>query len=256
MKEFNYDFLAEHYDALDLDAETWGEYYEEHNSYIDNLFKVAGVKTVLDLTCGTGLQSVYLAQRGYLIKANDSSKEMLKVARKKAKELPNITFSHKNLLDMPEKEYDAVISSFNSLSHLKQTKFNVAMKKVFRMLASDGLFVFDIFNTGYLLSMVEQGYWFIDSMSEKDDQKVVRHMYNSINQKTGVLSTKIRLCEQQGIQETVVTETYFDRISYTKRDLVELLERTGFEVLEVTDIDGSKFNDKSSEYISVIARKV
>jgi len=61
--------------------------YEKECDFIQEVFKkfTKGVKTVLDLGCGTGGHALILAKRGYEIVGVDRSKEMLKIARDKAK---------------------------------------------------------------------------------------------------------------------------------------------------------------------------
>jgi len=82
IKQYNYDKFAEHYDTLELKAD---DYYEKANSLLYKVFKKYNIKTVLDLTCGTGAQSISLAKMGYKVTASDISKGMLEIARKKAK---------------------------------------------------------------------------------------------------------------------------------------------------------------------------
>ena len=40
-------------------------------------FKKYKIKSVFDLTCGTGAQAIYFLKKGYLVKASDYSKGMI-----------------------------------------------------------------------------------------------------------------------------------------------------------------------------------
>ena len=55
------------------------ENYEKINNFLNKIFKKNKVKKVLDMTCGTGVQALYLANRRYNVTASDISKEMLKI---------------------------------------------------------------------------------------------------------------------------------------------------------------------------------
>lgn len=54
------------------------------NQLIETILKKHGVKTVLDLTCGTGSQVVWLTKCGYEVVGADINSKMLKVASSKA----------------------------------------------------------------------------------------------------------------------------------------------------------------------------
>ena len=56
------------------------------NSTIEKILKNYNVKTVLDLTCGTGSQVFWLAQRGFTVIGSDINAKMLKIAKDKAKQ--------------------------------------------------------------------------------------------------------------------------------------------------------------------------
>ena len=70
LRPFDYDAYAPLYDLLEYkgEAETEGL-----NDFLHKTFIHAGVKTVLDLSCGTGAQAIGLAKRGYSVPASDPS---------------------------------------------------------------------------------------------------------------------------------------------------------------------------------------
>lgn len=92
---------------FDEEAEHYDKWYETkmgaHADKVETecafrLFKVEPGMRILDVGCGTGNFSLKLAQKGALVTGVDSSREMLEVARKKAK---------KKKLDIIYKEMDA-----------------------------------------------------------------------------------------------------------------------------------------------------
>ncbi len=68
-----------------FDAHNIGDDTDEKNAAIEKFLKKYKVKTVLDLTCGTGSQVFFLAKSEYEIVGADFSPDLLKIAREKAK---------------------------------------------------------------------------------------------------------------------------------------------------------------------------
>jgi cyclopropane fatty-acyl-phospholipid synthase-like methyltransferase len=73
-----YSQLSQYFDALSQG--------DEHlkNSTIEKILKKHKVKTVLDLTCGTGSQVFWLAKRGYKVIGADLSPALLEIAKERA----------------------------------------------------------------------------------------------------------------------------------------------------------------------------
>ncbi len=87
---------------------------------LDAVLKPKGVRTVLDCACGTGIQSIGLAQLGYQVSASDISPVMLRLLRDKASSL-RLTIETKrsdfrSLRAWNGGHFDAVVSCGNSLS--------------------------------------------------------------------------------------------------------------------------------------------
>ncbi len=125
--------------------------------YLEKVWKKHGQtpKTVLDLACGTGTVSRYLAGRGYAPTGVDLSAGMLEVARQRAAEeqLP-IPFIQQDAadLDLGDARFDAAICFFDSLNYiLEPERLCSAFARVCAHLAPGGSFFFDI-NTEYALA--------------------------------------------------------------------------------------------------------
>src|SRR5262245_12429860 len=117
----------EHKLGLPIEYQQMPEYFDTHNineqteiknALIERLLKEQKVKTVLDMTCGTGSQVFYLAERGYEIIGNDFSPALLDIARSKAKEMHlDITFVEGDMREAKVRKFDAVITIFNAIGH-------------------------------------------------------------------------------------------------------------------------------------------
>lgn len=76
-KPSHYNQESEHYD----------DFNEENskliNKTVENILKKQRIKTVLDLTCGTGSQVFWLTQCGFKVTGTDINSQMLKIAKKR-----------------------------------------------------------------------------------------------------------------------------------------------------------------------------
>lgn len=98
---------------------------------------------ILDLCCGTGQLANFLVSRGYKVIGVDSSREMLRFARRNA---PQASFMESDAAGFTlEHPVDAAVCSFDSLNHLVQAEqVRVALASVHAALKPDGFFVFDV----------------------------------------------------------------------------------------------------------------
>src|SRR5579864_1272961 len=100
-----YSELHEYYDVLcagDSDAK---------NRLIEKILRKHKVKTVLDLTCGTGSQVFWLAKHGYNVTGTDFSPALLKIARDKArKEKLKVRLIKGDMRTIKVGSFDAVIT--------------------------------------------------------------------------------------------------------------------------------------------------
>src|SRR3990167_10332497 len=139
---FEYQQKPEYFDAHNVNAST-----ESKNAFIEKLLKAQNVKTVLDMTCGTGSQVFYLAKRGYEVTGSDFSPGLLERARKKAAaEGLDLTFVDGDMRNLKVGQFDAVITIFNAIGHLTQPDFEKTLQNIRANLKDGGVYIFDIFN--------------------------------------------------------------------------------------------------------------
>lgn len=108
------------------------------------IFKRNKYKKILDLGCGTGRNTIYLAQQGFTVYALDISKTGVTITKKKAQKLnlKNIKYKIADIrkTSYPNNYFDAVICIF-VLGHglLKDNKD--AVKEIYRILKPKGMFI-------------------------------------------------------------------------------------------------------------------
>lgn len=143
------------------DAEWWGKFYSNKDkpipfftndpdenlvSYIEsNIFKPG---KVLDIGCGNGRNSLYLAKKQYEVHGIDFSQTSIEWAREKALESSlNVDFINISIFDFetPDNNYDYIYDA-GCLHHIKPHRRNKYLSKISKMLKDDGYYALTCFN--------------------------------------------------------------------------------------------------------------
>lgn len=103
--------------------------------------------SVLDLCCGSGLMTLELADRGYVVTGVDASAAMLALARTR---LPSsVPLLRAVLPDLPvASPFDAVVSTLDGLNYLPAGDLGATFAAVARILAPGGWLIFDMHGDG------------------------------------------------------------------------------------------------------------
>ena len=248
-KPSHYNKEAESYDGFNDDGA------KIINSSIEKILKKHKVRTVLDLTCGTGSQVFWLTQKGFEVVGVDINAKMLKIAKQKAVDQKlKLKFLKGDMRNSVVGKFDAVITVFNSIGHLTKQDFEKAIKNVAANLHHGGLYIFDIFNLGYLLSGDNITHLTIDNQAKVGKTFFREIQYSTIDQ-DGVLASYDIYHQQAGEEKPKISKAFQTLQVYRASELQKLLETHGFEVLQQTDVDGGKFIKTKTERVLTVARK-
>ena len=243
-----YDLLAGVYDKInaELDYSAWADFIEK--IIADNYGKRA--ELILDLAAGTGKMTLELASRGYDMTAVDGSPEMLDIGRMEAQKrgLDGILWL---LQDMRSFELygtvEAVVCTLDGINHLTSKKdVEKCFSLVHNYLVPDGLFVFDI-NAPYKFENVYGTNAYI-----LEEKGVFCAWQNAYNPKTQLCRFDISVFERNRDGSYFRSDSSAKERMYTPKSIKEMLEKTGFSLLETTDgyRDG-QLNDKSERIVFV-----
>jgi SAM-dependent methyltransferase len=147
-----YDAVAGLYHAM------WANWYlPAARPALESLFfsKLSAGSRVLDLCCGCGHVTGELVRRGYQVTGVDSSAALIALARE---ELPEVEFRIKDVRTLAlEREFDGVLSTFDSLNHILSLKeLGEVFTGVRGVLSPGGLLVFDMnLEEAYLMDLRE-----------------------------------------------------------------------------------------------------
>lgn len=139
--------VAHHYEQLLAEHYTWmfGS-FEEQVAEQQVLFKrwgirAQGVKTALDLGCGSGFQSIALANLGFHVTAIDLSQRLLVELAEQRGEHPIVSLQGdiRNVLQVVDAPIDVVVCMGDTLPHLESKDDVIGLlRAIHQLLASDG----------------------------------------------------------------------------------------------------------------------
>lgn len=160
----NYDTFASVYDAIMDDSlyDKWTAFSLRH------LPKSRDQQQLLELACGTGIQSVRFAQSGFEVTGLDLSQEMLEVAKKRAQSAKKIiTFVQGNMLDLSQVgSFDVVTCYSDSICYMQdEIEVGDVFKEVYQVLNDGGIFMFDVHSI-YQMDHLFPGYSYHENAEE------------------------------------------------------------------------------------------
>jgi ubiquinone/menaquinone biosynthesis C-methylase UbiE len=186
-------------------------------------------KKVLDLACGNGLASVLLAKKGLKVYGLDISKEMLKLAKLRAKKASvKIKFIHADMRNftLPEK-VDLVISLYDSLNYLlKLEDLEKTFENVFNILVPGGIFIFDM-NTRKTLRRWDNWIYF--------NEKYNIAMKGSFDRRANTAKLLIIMfIKKRKDLYRKVTEVHVEK-AYKKSEIRKCLHKVGFRKIHFSE---------------------
>lgn len=117
------------------------------NILVELLEKIEKTKerNALDLGCGAGIEAKYLAQKGFLVDAVDSSKESISQTKKTCKNFP-VNVVERNIFEyeIKPKKY-SIIVFWNVLPFLEKTKSLELIKRIEAGIITNGYLVFSFY---------------------------------------------------------------------------------------------------------------
>ncbi|XP_071995957.1 glycine N-methyltransferase isoform X2 [Engystomops pustulosus] len=144
---------------------------DEYRTWILSLLHRHGCRSVLDVACGTGVDSEMLVEEGFSVVSVDASDKMLKYAlktrwnRRKEPAFDKWVIEEGNWLSLeqeisslrPGKGFDAVICLGNSFAHLPdfkgdQSDHRLALRNIAGMVKPGGILIIDHRNYDYILN--------------------------------------------------------------------------------------------------------
>ncbi|HNI26153.1 MAG TPA: class I SAM-dependent methyltransferase [Leptospiraceae bacterium] len=136
-----YEELAEYY----YEIEKHSRNFRHEIDFLNEVFQAYGVNSVLDLGCGTGEHLAELQKMGFQITGIDSSREMVKVSKKR---FPGINVREGRIQKFhSEIQHDAVICLYGTFNYLiENIDLQNSFQSIRNALKSGGVLFLDIWN--------------------------------------------------------------------------------------------------------------
>lgn len=249
---------ASHYDCEATKYDTLNETYVEiHNEVIANILRINQTETVLDLTCGTGSQVIYLTQNGFKVTGSDINLKMLNVAKKKINSLKlNCALLLGDMRTSRMGEFDAVLTIFNAIGHLTRNDFIKALKNINTNLKTNGIYIFDIFNLDYMLENNNITNLTIDNIAPQPSGTVRKIQYSTINNEGILASYTTSIMQNESTKKTITSNDSQTLQIYKVKELEHMLQQCGFKLIRKYGIDGTAFNTKKTKHMLLVAQKI
>lgn len=154
---------------------------------------------VLDLACGKGRHSNYLAQKGMQVIGMDLSEKNIDYAKLHA--APQAQFQVGDMRHIPfENQFDLTVNLFTSFGYFNEEEDNVAVfYEVFKALKKGGYFLFDYLNPPFVLktlhstSSVYKGEVHIQTKKELHGEWVQKNIQVKDGNKSFIFHEKVHL---------------------------------------------------------------
>jgi len=170
-------------------------------------FKKNNYNKILDLGCGTGKHSIFLAKQGFSVYATDISPTGIEIAMEKAESqaLNNIHFKQHDISSIPFEDsfFDAVVCTW-TIYHGTLNEIRKTISEIYRVLRLNGTVLTDF------LSVATESYRLGEEIErdtfigEKDQEEDVPHHYTTREEITQLFA------EFRQLRIRLSTRTYID----------------------------------------------
>ena len=205
----------------------------------------AGVRTVLDVCCGTGLMAAELIALGHRVTGIDASAAMLARARRLLG--PEVVLVRETLPDLTiDAVFDAAVSTFDGLNYLTVAELRSTLRALADRIRPGGWFIFDA-HTDALMDFT-----LANPMVEGETAGWRFAITNTVDALTRACDSRIAVTrESDGDTFTERHRQYF----FTDGQIRGALALAGFDVVDVTDDYSHDAADGESLRATWIARR-
>ena len=236
------------YDSISFFYDEMIDFKQAVKNRMEQLEKVIlpGMKTVADIGCGTGIDSIALSKLGFNVTSFDPSKKMLKIAKENSKKFnTKIAFLNYSADCIPQKyfnKFDLVVSLGNTFANIPNQKLLKSFKSCTKILMKEGRFIFQILNYQKILKEKKR----IIKISANNEKYFIRfYDFDKNKIRFNILSFSKK---NPGSSQIITTQIY----PHTFNELYDTLLNTGFKkVKKYSGFGGEKFQPMKSNNLII-----
>lgn len=245
-----YTQFADLYDGLmnDVDYDRWADYV----TMLLTVHAEGGkMRFLIDAACGTGAITRRMKQRGYDVIGTDLSEDMLRVAQQRTMEqgmrIPYVREDMRRL--SAHKPADAVLACCDAVNYLTSlADVSAFFAAAWQALRPGGLLLFDI-SSAYKLEYI------LGEHTYGEDRADCTYLWQNVfDPVTRLIQMDLVFFLPEGDGYRRFDETHIQR-AHTRREIDELLEKSGFSVLDTYDAFTVHGAEETSQRIQWAARK-
>ncbi len=184
-------------------------------------------KTIADIGCGTGSDSIALAEMGYNIKSFDPSAQMLEKAKLNAKnsglDFESYQFGASQIPDDFNGKFDIVISFGNSFANIERELFQSSIKKCYDLLKEQGILFTQVLNYKMILKEKKR----IVNITESEEHFFIR-FYDFVEDE--IKFNILQFSKANPKENNLITTTVYP---YTAKDFNNSLLGAGFNSVKI-----------------------
>lgn len=235
--------IADPYDGFSkvFDKVVSAPKYDKWQKWINQVWEKYNFSpnSLLDLACGTGINSIRFANQNIEVFGIDSSPSMLSEAQKKS---DKVTFLNGHFLNftIPKRVDAAICLDFSTNYILRQNEFVEFLNRVYQYLNDGGIFVFDCKPTNSFVKKEKH---------LKEEDFTFDWVCNIENAPFVIIDIKISLSDGSNFDEKHIER------GYSLEELRQLVQCTKFDLLEIYDNSELKEPNDKSELIQFVLRK-
>ena len=208
------------------------------------------IKSVADVGCGTGVDSISLSQLGLDVTSFDPSAEMINTAKENSeKHNCKIDFFNFSANEIPKtfyNKFDLVGSLGNTLANISFGMIEKSVAKLFKLLKKDGKVLIQILNYEKILKEKER----IVNITKNDNEYFIR-FYDFGNK--DLTFNILKFNADQTTQKQIISTKIFP---YTSKEIKKVFKEAGFQKIELFgSLDKRPFDAKASSDLVLIAQK-
>lgn len=230
MKNVGYKHLAYEYDDFYRNKD-----YPHEVAFITKYLQQRGVKSLLDVGCGTGTHMALLEKQGFQVQGLDLNEGMLNVAKTKVKgSLHHADMTHFTL----PKKFDAILCLFAAFNHNLSIEAAAKTLHSFKKhLAPQGILLIDLYNTKNSGSKIDEG------------KEVKRKMDWTFDPETQTTKTSVTYTTTQG----EIHQDPFAMRHFSMEEMRSLLAKESFTHIEFWDNFSDRPGTPTSKNLIVTA---
>ena len=207
-------------------------------------------KSVADVGCGTGVDSISLAHLGLDVNSFDPSAEMINTAKENSlrsnTKIDFYNYAASAITKTFYNKFELVVSLGNTLANIPSGKIEKSVATLFKLLKNDGRVLIQILNYEKILKEKER----IVNITKKDDEYFIR--FYDFGTKDLMFNILKFNADQTSRKELISTKLY----PYTAKDLKKVFKEAGFKKIELFGgLDKKTFNAKTSNDLVLFAYK-